>query len=131
MSEYLHHISITCRNLGASRAFYRKLGFTDESHYSGQDCEIVWLNFRGLRIELFHFPDHLHAPTEALPRDIAQIGMTHFCLRSNDLRGQKSALLRLGIPSGPIQAARIQSFHYFFVHDPDGNPIEFQGCASC
>ncbi|MDW6091231.1 VOC family protein [Vibrio rhizosphaerae] len=128
MSECLHHVSLTCRDLDRSQRFYAQFGYTKLKSYSDEQISIVMMAAEtGPAIELFCFPAIQRAAPqisniESVP-DIQTIGITHIAIQVDDITATRQQLSQFA-PCTEIKTARLGGFVYFFTHDPDGNQIE-------
>ena len=139
------HINLVVKQLDDCRKFYETvLGMTVtfEKHLSGPwfeqvtgipgaeaDCLFLEFPDGGCRLELLCF-NHLasQTPSAPLPSDP---GFRHFAIRTDDMEGLKTRLIRAGCPviSAPVtvpfavgSAGNQKTLFYF--RDPEGNLVE-------
>ncbi len=121
----IHHIGIRVAQLGASRDFYEKLGFTFIAGPVGPEPVAIMSHPSGITINLIlnATPDKIENILMDTPQKPA--GYTHMALEVTDLEVIRSQLdeLDIAITGGPIVLSDGASF--IFVRDPDRNVIEF------
>ncbi|SHG16628.1 VOC family protein [Vibrio gazogenes] len=128
MSGCLHHVSLTCRDLGKSQRFYGQFGYTTLKSYTDEQVSIVIMTSEsGPAIELFCFTllkyDHPSASHIDTMPNIQSIGITHIAIQVDDITATRQQLAKSS-PCTEIKTARLGGFVYFFTHDPDGNQVE-------
>ena len=122
MVKGLSHIAIRTRDLDESLRFYREvLGLEEAFRLRDEDgrTRIVYLWIApGQFIELF--PDGKTEPE----RGTHMIGMQHICLETGYVEAAYERLTALGIvPDTGVVTGKAKC-RQFWIHDPDGNPIE-------
>ena len=137
--QRISHIGICVSDLERSLAFYRDaLGFREAGALdvageptdtllglSGVKLQAVYLEREGTRIELLHFGSPGHE-SEAGPRPVNRLGLTHLSFRVDDIAATAEALERAGariLPETRIGNPELQA-EAVFVLDPDGTRIE-------
>jgi catechol 2,3-dioxygenase-like lactoylglutathione lyase family enzyme len=135
------HTGLTVRDLDRSLAFYRdllgmELVFTQEKRggylaeivgYPGAHVRMAHLAFPGdaQRIELFEYLEPASSGEAAEPR---QVGLTHVCLRVDDIGAVHDRLLAAGVRmrSAPVlvDTGANAGGRGLYVHDPDGALVE-------
>ena len=127
-----HHGGINVKELDRSIRWYRDiLGF----HYVARDeiedgLTIAWMEHNGFYLELFSRPD---GPKLAFELENQSIGLRHLCLslapENFDALYQhfiKNAVEIERVYQHPqSEVGRPGGLRCMFVHDPDGNRIEF------
>ncbi|MDL1250254.1 VOC family protein [Yersinia pestis] len=128
MSEKLHHVSITSRNINKSINFYQIFGFKSEKIYDDIDITICWIINNSSRIEILQFKK---SQGEEKPIDdnnfLEKFGISHIAIKIDNVESWRERLMTAGISCTRISEARIGSFSYFFIDDPDGNKVEIIG----
>lgn len=124
MPGYIHHISITCRNINNTLTFYKVLGFRKRKSYRDDECMIYHLYDRdGFIIEVFHYIQNHHLNKKRV-FSTERLGITHVAFIVSNIDEVLHTLKNKGIECGNIITSRIGSYRYFFTYDPDGNAIE-------
>lgn len=132
----LNHVGITVTDLDASLAFYRDVvGFemTLRTRATGEwfdtltrndsaDIEIVMLQLDDFTLQLVQY----HASGGAtLPLAHHNVGNPHLCIEVDDVDARHEKISASGMhdptPLVDIMGTGIRSF---YVHDPDGVPVE-------
>jgi catechol 2,3-dioxygenase-like lactoylglutathione lyase family enzyme len=135
------HTGLTVRDLDRSLAFYRdllgmELVFAQEKEggylaeivgYPGAHVRMAHLAFRddAARVELFQYlrPEPAGEPAE--PRTV---GITHVCLRVEDLAATYERLVAAGVTtrSAPVlvDTGANAGGYGLYLHDPDGALVE-------
>jgi catechol 2,3-dioxygenase-like lactoylglutathione lyase family enzyme len=125
----LGHIAFKVKDLGASIAFYEKLGFPEMLRLLNHEGEpwIVYVRISDdLYLELFPNGKGDKVP----PAD--QVGLTHLCLTSTNLDETEAHLQRVGIAlSSPRKDKRgVDGNRGMWIEDPDGHRIEIMEMAA-
>jgi glyoxylase I family protein len=111
----LDHVAITITDADRSKAFYGGfLGLEEVPRPASFDFPGAWYKTAGMTIHLVGKP-----AADAL-------SSRHFCFRVNDLRAALDACKAAGLELKPA-GQKIPGTGRFFIRDPDGNRIEFQG----
>ena len=132
----LNHVGITVTDLDTSLAFYRDvvgftLGFRTRTtgewfdtltRNEGADIEIAMLRLADFTLQLVQY----HAAGGAtLPLAHHNVGNPHLCIEVDDVDARHEQIARSGrhdpTPIVDIMDTGIRSF---YVHDPDGVPVE-------
>jgi len=115
---------IHVRDLEAAIAFYqRALGCTLADRHRYQQTDLVYLSLPDTEFEL-----ELLAPARWSYGDAPEPGRSHLAFAVDDLDAEHARLARLGIAAGSITDYVANDQHqtrYFYLHDPEGNQIEF------
>jgi catechol 2,3-dioxygenase-like lactoylglutathione lyase family enzyme len=124
----LGHIAFKVKDLDASLAFYRKLGFPEMLRLLNDKGEpwIVYLRITDeLYLELFPRGVGEHVPPEN------NVGMTHLCLTSSGLDATEAHLKSVGIPLSRPRNPKpgVDGNRGMWIEDPDGNRIEVMEMA--
>ena len=122
MIKGLSHIAVRARDLEESLRFYREiLGLEEAFRLQNDDgtTRIVYLWIApGQFIEVF--PDGTTDPE----RGGHMTGMQHICLETADVEKEYERLVSSGFaPDTEVMTGRAKC-RQFWIHDPDGNPIE-------
>lgn len=116
VANRIDHVAIIVTDLERARQFYAGvLGLTEVPRPESFDFVGAWFQIG---------PTCLHLLGN--PRADAS-GPRHFCLWVNDLRSAARGLESADIAVQWKTDHKIAGIDRFFVHDPDGNRIEFQG----
>ena len=122
MIKGLSHIAIRVKDLDESLRFYREiLGLEEAFRLREEDgtTRIVYLWIApGQFIELF--PNGGTEPE----RGSHMIGMQHICLETGDVEAALKKFADLGVSTDTEVMTGKAKCRQFWVHDPDGNPIE-------
>ena len=132
----LNHLGITVSDLDASLAFYRDVvgfevnvrtrvageWFDTLTRNEGADIEIAMLRLADFTLQLVQY----HASGGAtLPLAHHNVGNPHLCIEVDDVDARHDEIARTGrydpTPIVDIMGTGIRSF---YVHDPDGVPVE-------
>jgi catechol 2,3-dioxygenase-like lactoylglutathione lyase family enzyme len=132
----LNHLGITVTDLDTSLAFYCDvvgftLGFRTRAtgewfdtltRNTGADIEIAMLELAGFTLQLVQY----HAAGgDALPLAHHRVGNPHLCIEVDDVDARHRTISDSGdhdpTPIVDIMGRGIRSF---YVHDPDGVPVE-------
>lgn len=110
-------VSLTVKDLAASRAFYEKLGFAE----CGGDATKNWLVLRNgyCRIGLFQGMFDKNMLTFNPGWDNEANPLTDF----DDVRDLQRELKGRGLDPSPAADESTTGPAYLMLHDPDGNPI--------
>ena len=119
MLKRLSHACLGSTNLPRTIAFYRELIGCEVAHeFRNAAGELygVFLSCRnGTFLEFFN---------EQQPRPPGGL-FRHLCFEVDDIEGMAAAARKRGL-TAEIKRGRTDHILQFFVHDPDGNMIEFQ-----
>ena len=133
----LNHMGVTVRDLEQSIAFYRDVvgmelfsrrrmqgdWFDTLTHNSGADIDVAMLRMEGLTLQLVQY---LAAGGTSLPLAHHNVGNPHLCINVDDVDAKhREALARGGLDPTPIVDIMGLGIRSFYVHDPDGLPVEF------
>ena len=122
MIKGLSHIAVRARDLEASLRFYREiLGLEEAFRITEEDGRVrllyLWIA-PGQFIEIF--PGGTTDPE----RGSHMTGMQHICLEVDSVEAAYDRLCALGVkPDSEITTGKAGG-RQFWLHDPDGNPIE-------
>jgi catechol 2,3-dioxygenase-like lactoylglutathione lyase family enzyme len=132
----LNHVGITVTDLDASLAFYCdvvgfELGFRTRAqgewfdtltHNEGADIEIVMLRLADFTLQLVQY----HAAGgETLPLAHHHVGNPHLCIEVDDVDARHERISASGVHDPtPIVDIMETGIRSFYVHDPDGVPVE-------
>jgi len=125
----LGHIAFKVKDLVASLAFYRKLGFPEMLRLLNDKGE-PWIVYLRITDELY---------LELFPRGVGErvppennVGMTHLCLTSPDLDTTEAHLKSVGIPLSRPRNPKpgVDGNRGMWIEDPDGNRIEIMEMAA-
>ena len=133
----LNHVGITVRDIERSLAFYcdvvgmdvysrrRMQGewFDTLTHNSGADIDVAMLRLGGFVLQLVEY----HAGGgDTLPLAHHHVGNAHLCINVSDVEAKhREATARGGLAPTPIVDILGSGIRSFYVHDPDGVPVEF------
>ncbi len=135
----MSHIGICVSDWNRSVRFYHDrlgFGFIDEHERCGPaaasglrlpeaSVHAAFLERDGVRIELLHFRQPL-ADAGTVPRPMNRLGLTHLCLRVDDLETLLAELAEKGV--GILDSTRTSGpgdgREAVFITDPDGTLIE-------
>lgn len=108
----LNHVAIICSS-EESLKFYADLGFSERTRINREYDTVVFLDGFGTTLEIF--VDSRHPQRASSPENN---GLRHICLVPDDF---EVALSRFG-----VETPKIDFFgkRFFFIKDPDGQPIE-------
>ena len=115
----LAHTAFDCHDIDASLAFYDRLGIRESFRLFREDGSLmlVYLHLGGDRfIELFP-----HGP---VPGSASKGSFAHFCLMSDDLKGDVERLRAAGVGIVVEPSLGIDNNWQAWIADPDGNRIE-------
>ncbi len=111
----LDHVAVTITDAARSKAFYGGfLGLEEVPRPASFDFPGAWYKTGDMTIHLVGKP-----AADA-------ISNRHFCFRVADLRAALDACKAAGLELKPA-GQKIIGIDRFFIRDPDGNRIEFQG----
>jgi catechol 2,3-dioxygenase-like lactoylglutathione lyase family enzyme len=132
----LNHVGITVTDLEASLAFYCdllgfELGFRTRTtgewfdtltNNAGADIEIAMLRLAEFTLQLVQY----HAARgEVLPLAHHNVGNPHLCIEVDDVDARHRTITALGMHDPtPIVDIMGTGMRSFYVHDPDGVPVE-------
>ncbi|MBL8990765.1 MAG: VOC family protein [Phycisphaerae bacterium] len=112
-------VSLTVKDLAASRAFYEKLGFTIVAGDPAQNW--IVLQSGAARIGLFQGMFDRNMLTFNPGWDASKNTLPNF----TDVRDIQKTLQSRGISPNPAADESTSGPGYFMIADPDGNPILF------
>ena len=133
----LNHIGITVTDVEQSVLFYRDVvgmelysrrrmqgeWFDTLTHNSGADIDVAMLRMDGLTLQLVQY---LAAGGDTLPLAHHNVGNPHMCVNVDDVDAKhRDATTRGGLDPTPIVDIMGLGIRSFYVHDPDGLPVEF------
>ena len=137
--QYVMHFGSCVRELDRSIRFYRDgLGFEEALglEISGEptatlveipelELRAVYLDRDGVRIELLHYPSP-GTVGGAEPRPMNQPGLTHLCVRVDNLDDTIAKLVPLGATVLEHTRVHEDAFdaHIIYLTDPDGTRLE-------
>lgn len=120
----LHHIALICANYARSKDFYtRILGFTvlAEHYRAERDSYKLDLGIGSHYVlELFSFPNP--PPRPSYPE---ACGLRHLAFAVADVAAKRAELEQLRVACEALRIDETTCKNFFFLHDPDGLPIEF------
>ena len=132
----MNHVGITVTDLDSSLAFYCdvvgfELGvrtgaagdwFDTLTRNEGADIEIAMLRLDGFTLQLVQY--HAAGGTSS-PLAHHNIGNPHLCIEVDDVDARHEEILASGrYDPTPIVDIMGTGFRSFYVHDPDGVPVE-------
>jgi catechol 2,3-dioxygenase-like lactoylglutathione lyase family enzyme len=138
----LNHVGITVSDLERSIPFYRDVvgmelysrrrmqgeWFDTLTHNSGADIDVAMLRMEGLTLQLVQY---LAAGGTTLPLAHHNVGNPHLCINVEDVDAKHREATALGgLDPTPIVDILASGSRSFYVHDPDGLPVEFLTPAS-
>ena len=119
----VHHIAIICSDYRRSLRFYTEiLGFKIAAEHYRAERKSYKTDIDtggGCMIELFSFPD---PPPRVTNPEAA--GLRHLAFRSGDIEGVFAEIDAAGVPHEEIRTDAFTGKRFFFMHDPDGLPVE-------
>ena len=133
----LNHMGVTVRDVEKSIVFYRDVvgmelfsrrrmqgdWFDTLTHNSGADIDVAMLRMEGLTLQLVQY---LAAGGTTLPLAHHNVGNPHLCVNVEDVDAKhREASARGGLDPTPIVDIMGLGIRSFYVHDPDGLPVEF------
>jgi lactoylglutathione lyase len=110
-------ISLTVKDLAASRAFYEKLGFVQV----GGNAEQNWLVLKSGNTKIGLFQGMF--PRNMLTFNPGWDDSANTLERFDDIRDLQSRLIAQGITPEPMADESSTGPAHFMLTDPDGNPI--------
>lgn len=135
--HHLNHVGVTVRDLERSLAFYRDVvgmevysrrrmqgdWFDTLTHNSGADIDVAMLRLDGFVLQLVQY---LAGGGDTLPLAHHHVGNPHLCIDVADVEAKhRDASARGGLDPTPIVDILGSGIRSFYVHDPDGLPVEF------
>jgi len=136
-SVSLNHVGVTVSDIGRSIAFYRDVvgmdvysrrrmqgeWFDTLTHNSGADIDTAMLRLEGFVLQLVQY----HAGAGGtLPLAHHHVGNPHLCINVADVDAKHvEAVAYGGLEPTPIVDILGAGIRSFYVHDPDGLPVEF------
>lgn len=136
MIRGLHHVALSVRDMDRALAFYRDLlgwQLVYDRSFGGRRVETITalpgamgrsalLRLGSSRLELFQFEQPKPAPKTA-ERAVHQLGLTHLCLKVDDLDDEYRRLSAAGVRFHS-EPQDFGSFRATYGRDPDGNVFE-------
>ena len=132
----LNHVGVTVRDLERSLAFYRDVvgmevysrrrmkgeWFDTLTHNSGADIDVAMLRLDGFVLQLVEY----HAGGgDTLPLAHHHVGNPHLCINVADVDAKHLDATNGDLLPTPIVDILALGIRSFYVHDPDGLPVEF------
>ncbi len=133
----LNHVGVTVHDIERSLAFYvdvvgmecysrrRMQGewFDVLTHNDGADIDVAMLRLDRFVLQLVQY----HAGGgDALPLAHHHVGNPHLCINVSDVNAKhRDAIERGNLDPTPIVDILGSGIRSFYVHDPDGLPVEF------
>src|SRR4029453_5972044 len=133
----LNHMGVTVDDIEKSIVFYRDVvgmelfsrrrmqgdWFDTLTHNSGADIDLATLRMEGLTLQLVQY---LAAGGSTLPLAHHNVGNPHLCINVDDVDPKhREAPRPVGPDRTPIVGIMGPGIRSFYVHDPDGLPVEF------
>ena len=133
----LNHMGVTVDDVEKSIVFYRDVvgmelysrrrmqgeWFDTLTHNSGADIDVAMLRMEGLTLQLVQY---LAAGGATLHLAHNNVGNPHLCINVDDVDAKHAeATARGGLDPTPIVDIMGLGTRSFYVHDPDGLPVEF------
>jgi glyoxylase I family protein len=122
--ERIHHIAIICSNYQLSKKFYTEilgLNILAEHFRAEKDsykCDLAINN--DYAIELFSFPN----PPQRISNP-ETTGLRHLCFQVKDIMSTLKYFQDSGIQNLELRYDEFTGKNFFFIYDPDMQPIEF------
>ncbi len=119
MLKRLSHACLGSTDVPRTVAFYRDLLGCEVAHEFRNPAGVLYGVFLSCRNGTFleFFNEQAPKPTGGLFR--------HLCFEVEDIEGMAAMARSKGLPA-EVKRGRTDRILQFFVHDPDGNMIEFQ-----
>ena len=121
--QKIHHIAIICSDYARSLRFYTEtlgLEVVAEHYRAGRRSYKTDLSLGGeYTVELFSFPS---PPPRTTNPEAA--GLRHLAFAVDDFEGALAGLDRDGVPHEEVRTDEYTGKRFFFLHDPDGLPVE-------
>lgn len=120
----LHHVAIITADYPRAKAFYsEQLGFSIlAEHY--RTARNSWKCDLGINghylLELFSFPNPPERPSQP-----EACGARHIAFAVANIADKREELLAKAIECEEIRIDEYTGKPFFFIHDPDGLPLEF------
>lgn len=121
----IHHVALIASDYAASKSFYTEiLGLqiiaeTYRAERQSWKCDLAAADGHYL-LELFSFPNpppRLTAPEAC--------GLRHLAFAVQDVAAMRTNLQAKGVDCEEIRLDALTERQFFFIKDPDGQPLEF------
>lgn len=121
----IHHVALIASDYAASKSFYTEiLGLqiiaeTYRAERQSWKCDLAAADGHYL-LELFSFPNpppRLTAPEAC--------GLRHLAFAVQDVAAMRKSLQAKGVDCEEIRIDALTERQFFFIKDPDGQPLEF------
>lgn len=121
----IHHVALIASDYAASKSFYTEiLGLqiiaeTYRAERQSWKCDLAAADGHYL-LELFSFPNpppRLTAPEAC--------GLRHLAFAVQDVAAMRTNLQAKGVDCEEIRIDALTERQFFFIKDPDGQPLEF------
>ena len=118
-AERIEHVAILVTDLSRAKTFYgQTMGLEEVDRPDSFDFPGAWYEIGPTYLHLLGKPN----PDSDSPR--------HFCLWVRDIHAAARRLEASGVQVDWHKKHKIPGVDRFFIHDPDGNRIEFQGAEA-
>lgn len=126
MLKGLTHVAIWVTDIERAMDFYLRIPGVKEQFRLQKEDGSLWLVY--LRIAPYQFVE-LFPRAEGPYERPTNAGYSHFCIETDDILALHRELVAKGItPDSEPRMGADRSWQ-IWIHDPDGNPIEFQQFA--
>lgn len=121
----IHHVALIASDYAASKSFYTEiLGLqiiaeTYRAERQSWKCDLAAADGHYL-LELFSFPN----PPPRLTTPEA-CGLRHLAFAVQDVAAMRTNLQAKGVDCEEIRIDALTERQFFFIKDPDGQPLEF------
>lgn len=121
----IHHVALIASDYAASKSFYTEiLGLqiiaeTYRAERQSWKCDLAAADGHYL-LELFSFPN----PPPRLTTPEA-CGLRHLAFAVQDVAAMRTNLQAKGVDCEEIRLDALTERQFFFIKDPDGQPLEF------
>lgn len=121
----IHHVALIASDYAASKSFYTEilgLQIIEETYRAEREswkCDLAAADGHYL-LELFSFPNpppRLTAPEAC--------GLRHLAFAVQDVAAMRTNLQAKGVDCEEIRIDALTERQFFFIKDPDGQPLEF------
>jgi len=123
MLRGLTHVAIWVTDIERALDFYTRIPGVHEHFRLHKDDGSLWLIY--LRIAPYQFVELFPRATGSYVQP-THAGYSHFCIETDDIRTLHGELVANGITPDSEPRMGADGSWQFWIHDPDGNPIEFQ-----